>query len=169
MAMRTPPSERKDPVNDAAQFGFGAIADGCEIGNQPDIPKEQRNCAVDGDGEDVPDEGATEVGPDRHLVGQRQHPVSGPNPAYMDTGKDQGAHDGKDRHRFCRTIDGRSPFLAKKEQDRRDERTSMADTNPKDEIDDRPSPSDGIIDTPDPDPFPDEVEDRDTKYGQKRR
>jgi hypothetical protein len=55
------------------------------------------------------------------------------------------AHHGKNRHSFCRSVNGCSPLLAEKEEDGGDQRSSMTDSDPKNEIRDIPGPADSFI------------------------
>ena len=69
----------------------------------------------------------------------------------MKHGKDTGASHSEERHRLSEAIDGLAPRLVQQEQNCRDQRPGMADTDPPDEIDDVESPSNRNVDTPDSD------------------
>src|SRR5581483_6721042 len=70
-------------------------------------------------------------------------------PAGVDERKERGAGDGKKRHRFGKAIDGGAPLLIQEKENRRNQRASVADTDPPDEIDNGESPADGDVNTPD--------------------
>ena len=67
----------------------------------------------------------------------------------MEQRKDSRAGNGKNRHRFSRAINGRSPFLPQQKQNCGDERTGVSDTDPPDEIGNVPGPAGGTIVAPD--------------------
>src|SRR5690606_4800361 len=58
------------------------------------------------------------------------------------------AHYREDRHRFRRTVHTRSPALAEKEKDRRDEGSGVTDTHPPYEVCDIPAPTHSLIKIP---------------------
>ena len=62
-----------------------------------------------------------------------------------------GAHDREKRHGFRESVDRVSPGLIEQQQNGRDQRAGVADTDPPDEIDDREAPADRDIDAPDAD------------------
>jgi hypothetical protein len=68
------------------------------------------------------------------------------------------ANDGENGHRFGGAIDRGSPLLAQKAQNRRNERSGVADTDPENEVDDRPSPVRRIGESPDSGPRNNEVD-----------
>jgi hypothetical protein len=54
----------------------------------------------------------------------------------------------KQRHGFGETVDRIAPRLIQQQQNRRDQRSGVADTDPPDEVDDREAPADRNVDTP---------------------
>lgn len=85
----------------------------------------------------------------------------------MNRRKNQCAHDGKKRHGLCRAVDGRSPPLSEEKKDGRNERSSVTNSNPKNEIDYREAPTYRIIQPPHADPIPEQVGDHDEQDQQK--
>ena len=132
------------------------IAQRREVRDQPDVPEQHRDRAVDADREDVPEQRAPEVRPHPHLVRQREHPVGDPDAADVDAREHQGAHDREDRHRFRGAVDRRAPLLAEEEEDRGDQRAGVADADPEHEVRDVPRPADGNVETPDADALPEQ-------------
>ncbi len=59
----------------------------------------------------------------------------------MDAGENRGANHRKKRHRLRGTIDGSTPFLAKQEQDRRNQCAGVSDTDPENEVGNAPGPA----------------------------
>ena len=63
--------------------------------------------------------------------------------------KDPCAHHRKNGHGLGRSVDRSAPFLPKQKQHSRDQSPRVANTDPKDEIDNRPTPRDWTVQTPD--------------------
>ena len=61
--MRAAPAEGEDAVDELPDRGLRAIAHRRQVGDQADVPEQERDRAVDADREDVPQERAAEVGP----------------------------------------------------------------------------------------------------------
>ncbi len=61
------------------------------------------------------------------------------------------AHDREKRHGLGETVDRIPPRLIQQQQNRRDQRARMADTDPPHKVNDRESPPDRNVDTPDAD------------------
>ena len=163
MPIGAAPSQREEAVNPLLELGRGAIADRGQVGDQPDVPKQRRDRAVDADREDVPQERAPEVRPHPHLVRDREHKVGDPNPSDVEPREDQRTHDGKDRHRLGRAIDRGPPLLPEEEEDRGDQGSCVADAHPEYEVRDVPRPADRDVESPDPDAFPKEPGHGDTE------
>ena len=72
----------------------------------------------------------------------------------MKYGEEAGADHRKNRHGFGGAVDAHSPALAEEQQDCRDQRTGMADTDPPHEVGYVPSPSYRAVQVPEPDPEP---------------
>ena len=71
----------------------------------------------------------------------------------------------EDGHGFGRTVDTRPPVLPEQEQNCRDQRTGVTDTDPEHKVHDRPGPEDRVHVPPDPDPSQDEVTDTSQEHG----
>ena len=69
----------------------------------------------------------------------------------MDEREHAGADHGKDGHRLGEAVDRISPLLLEEQQDCRDQRAGVADTDPPDEIDDGESPAHRDVEAPDAD------------------
>ena len=139
------------PKSRAEPDVLGAVAQRRQVGDQADEPEEQRDGAVGGDREHVPDQRAAELRPDPHGVGIRQQPVGGqPRAAGVHQREQQRAGDREQRHRFREAVDRSAPVLLEQQQDRRDQRAGVADADPPDEVDDREAPADRDVDAPDP-------------------
>ncbi len=87
----------------------------------------------------------------------------------MNARKGPGANDGENRHRLGSPVDARSPFLAEQEQNRADQRSRVTDTDPKHEVDDRPTPEDRRAVSPHANPCVEEVQDADRQPLQQRK
>jgi hypothetical protein len=72
----------------------------------------------------------------RCSVGTGKSRIEDPNAADVNSGERRGADDGENGHRFCSAVDARSPVLAEEEQNRRDERAGVTDTDPENEVHD---------------------------------
>ena len=89
----------------------------------------------------------------------------------MEGWKQTGAHHSEDRHGLSGAIDGRAPFLTSEEKNGGDESASVTDTDPEHEVCDVPSPSNGLLLTPDTDSGADKVseaENHDTRQNDGR-
>ena len=71
----------------------------------------------------------------------------------MNERKDSRVSNGEQRHRLGKPIDRRSPLLIKQQQNGRDKRSSMADTDPPNKVYDRKRPACRLVGSPDPDTF----------------
>ena len=104
------PAQRKNAVDDLFTPGLGAVADGGEIGNDPDVPKNQRDGEISADRKDDPYQRAAKLRPKFHGVGVGQQPEKDPWAAKMQQRKEAGTSNGKQGHGFGQSIDGRAPF-----------------------------------------------------------
>ncbi|OPZ06824.1 MAG: hypothetical protein BWZ08_02192 [candidate division BRC1 bacterium ADurb.BinA292] len=129
----------------------GAVAHRRQVGHQANIPEDERDNAVGGDGEDIPDERAAPLRPEIHRVGVREKPIENLRPAEVEEREHAGAGDGEEGHRLGEAIDGIAPGLLHQEQDCGDQRAGVTDADPPDEIDDGEAPGDRHIDAPDAD------------------
>ena len=128
-----------------------AIAQRREIRNQADVPEEHRDREVGRDREHVPEQRAAEVRPDAVVVRQRRQEPRHPDAADVNARENRRAHHREERHRFRRAVDRRAPLLPEQEQDRRDQRSGVTDTDPEHEVGDVPRPADRMIQSPDAD------------------
>ncbi len=71
-----------------------------------------------------------------------------------------GASDGKQRHGFGEAVDRVAPGLLQQQQNGRDQRTGVTNTDPPDEIDDGEAPSHGNFNSPDANAHQKQVSDR---------
>ena len=62
-----------------------------------------------------------------------------------------GAGHGEQRHRLGKAVDRVAPALLEQQQNRRNQRAGVADTDPPDEVDDGEAPADRNVDAPDAD------------------
>ena len=133
-----PPSSTRRPVT----------RDG-DVGNQADEEEEHRDRQVGVDREDVPQERALEVHPQNALVRVGQQEVELPEPPDVDQREQRRGEHGEDRHRLGAAVDRVAPLRSEEEEDRRDQRAGVADTDPEHEGDDVDAPEDGRLVTGD--------------------
>src|SRR5262249_22979422 len=107
-----------------------------------------RDGKVRRDRKNVPHQRAAEVLPDCPVVGKRRQIPRHPEPADVNTWENRRTNYGEKRHRFCRTVDRSTPFLAEQEQDRRDQCARMSYTDPENEVGDPPCPADRDVVSP---------------------
>ena len=146
--VRAAPAQGKDPVGDARGGRLGPVAHGGDVRDEADVPKQQRHGEVGRDGEHVPQQGAAEVGPQPHLVRERERPVDDPHATDVNGGEQQGADDREDGHGLGRSVDRGPPLLPEQEQHGGDERPRVTDADPEHEVDDGPAPAHGDVQTP---------------------
>ena len=84
-------------------------------------------------------------------LGYGKHPECVPWATGMDERENAGASHGEQCHRFGKTIDRSAPLLIQQEENRGDQRSRVADTDPPDKVDDREAPADGDVDAPNSD------------------
>ena len=113
VARRAAPAEREDAEDpDLLPLDTSAIAEGGEVGDEADVPEQDRGGGVGRDREHVPDERAAELRPQAHVVRIREQPAGGePRAAGVEASGRRGAHDGEDRHRFGKAVDRDAPVL----------------------------------------------------------
>jgi len=75
----------------------------------------------------------------------------------MQQGKQPGTGHREERHRLGESIDARPPALTHEQQHGGDKGAGVTDSDPPDEVDDRKTPRDRNIDSPDPDTLIDQV------------
>ena len=152
VARRPAPSEGKDAVDAPHPPRRRAVAERGKVGDEPQVPEEQRGDEVGGNGEHVPHQGALELWPD--AVGARvgEEPVDGePRPPGVQHGEERRLHHREERHRLREPVDAGAPLLLEEEEDGRDQRPGVADADPPDEVDDSEGPADRDVGPPHPD------------------
>src|SRR5271166_135331 len=127
------------------------IPQGGEVWEQTYKPEEQRNCPVSRYRKNVPDERATELRPDSHGAGVREHVVSHPGTAGVNQREQTSAGHGEEGHGFGEPVNGSAPLLVQQEENGRNQRTGVADTDPPNEIDNGEAPANGDVNAPDSD------------------
>ncbi len=165
---RAAPAHRPEAVDDLPEAARRAVAQGGEVGDQADVPEEQRDGGVGRDREDVPDERAPELRPHAHGVGVGEEPVGEPGAPEVEHRVEPGAGHGEERHRLGEAVDRGPPLLAQQQEDRRDQRAGVADADPPDEVDDVEAPADRDVDAPDPHPLGEEDGDRPEEHHDQR-
>ena len=137
------PAEREHRVERAAPAGR-AVARDREVGDQADVEEHDRGRRVGGDREDVPQQRALEVHPQRALVRVRQDEVGLPDAADVDAEELRGGEHREDRHRLGAAVDRVAPLRAEQIEDRRDQRARVRDADPEHEGDDVRAPEDRV-------------------------
>ena len=160
VSRRTAPTHCQHPINDLKGLATSAIAQRGKVGDQTNKPEHRRDSGVGGDSKDVPHQRAAKLRPDAHRVGIGKQPVSQPGTAQVHNRIHAGLGYGKQGHRFRKTINGRAPLLPEQEQNCRDQRARMTDSDPPDEIQNIHSPGDRNVDTPKPNAFEEELRNR---------
>ena len=128
-----------------------AVAQRRQVGDQADVPEQERDGDVGGDREEVPHQRAAPLRPQVHRVGIGREPVEEPRPAEVQDREQPGHRHREQRHRLGEAVDRRAPLLPQQQQDRRDEGAGVADADPPDEVGDREAPGDRDVDAPDAD------------------
>src|SRR5262245_40902026 len=100
----------------------GAVAQGRQVWNQTDKPKQERYGPVSRDGKYVPYERAPELRLYSQVVGIWEKPVKKPRAAEVQHRIHQRADYREQRHGLRKTVDGVAPFLVQQQQNSRDER-----------------------------------------------
>ena len=95
------------------------------------------------DGKEIPEQWALEIDPEAPLIRVRDHEIELPEPTNVNQGEKSRRQHGEDRHRFGTAVDDVAPFRAEEKEDRRDQRTRMADADPKNKIGDVEAPEIG--------------------------
>src|SRR5882757_8616669 len=134
MTPRSAPAHGEKSVNDLDWPTRCAITQRSQVRQQTNKPEKCGNRSVSGDCKNVPNERAAELRPDAHRAGIWEHVKRHPRTAGMDERENTGASNGKQRHRFRKTVDGGAPLLVQQEQNGGNQRTGVADTDPPDEV-----------------------------------
>ena len=157
---RAAPAQREGAIQQLSRARPRAVAHGGEIGNQADVPEQDREQQIADDRPEIPDQRAAPLRPERHRVGIGGEPIGIDRPAQMDDRHDAGDRDREQRHRFRETVDRAAPLLPRQQQHGRDQRAGVADPDPPDVVRDRHAPHDGGVDAPDPDSLVEQPADR---------
>ena len=140
LVIRVSPAERERGEDALANRVRFLIAQHGDVRNEPDVEEGRRDREVRQNREDVPHERALRIRPDEPPVRIRNQPEELPRPPEMENREEAGRHDGEHRHRFGRAIDRRAEAGAEEIQNRRDQRSGVADTDPEHEGDDVDAP-----------------------------
>ncbi len=151
---RAEPRQPKDmiAVDDAAgPARLAGVARGRQVGDEPEVPEEQRDRGVGGDGEHVPGERALEVGPDLVEGRVRDEPPEEPGTPEVDDRVHAGHGHREQGHGLGEAVDRGAPPLLEEEQDGADQGAGVADADPPDEVGDVEGPADRDVVAPDAD------------------
>ncbi len=160
MRGRAAPAQREGAIQQLSRARPRPVAHGGKIGNQADVPEQDREQQIADDRPEIPDQRAAPLRPERHRVGIGGQPVGIDRPAQMDDRHDAGDRDREQRHRLRETVDRAAPRLPRQQQHGRDQRAGVADPDPPDVVGDRHAPHDGGVDAPDPDSLVEQPADR---------
>src|SRR2546423_6194422 len=111
MARIVAPAQSKHSVDSPSRAALRAVAHRRQIGKQPCVPEEERDHAVNQDGEDIPHKGRTKLRPNILYVRVRQQPVEIFRAAKMKYRIETSASQGEERHSFCKAVNGGAPLL----------------------------------------------------------
>ena len=131
LARAAAPAEAEDGVEVFPDLVLHPVAHGGGVGDEADVPEHDRDGKIGGDGEDVPEQRAAEVGPDAVAVRDGPEIPGEPDAADVDGGIDAGAHDGEDGHGLGGAVDAGGPALAREIEDGGDHRPGVADAYPR--------------------------------------
>ena len=131
-------SEFRQPNDMTARIrlrtGFiAAVTEHGDVRNQTDVEERRGDRQVRRDREHVPDERALEVRPDEPPVRVRDQPEELPRTPDVNDREEPRRHDREDRHRFRASVDRRAEAGPEQVQNRGDQRSGVADTDPEDE------------------------------------
>src|SRR6266513_3429937 len=143
------PTQRKKPVNFFLPKFLGAVTYRGEIGDEAEVPEQERDRKISADRKDVPHEWAAELRPHSHCVRIWNQPVKNPWTTEMQQRHRSRAGDGEQRHGLGETVDRRAPLLKKQKQNRGDECAGVRNSHPPNEVHNRESPGDRDVDAPD--------------------
>ena len=145
---RTAPTHRQETINVAAHAAVRSVAQRRKIGDQSDVPEHQRHQSIRRNGEYVPLQRTAKLRPHTHRIWIGKQPIEDPRTTEVEQGKQGCAGDGKQRHGLGETVDACPPGLVQQEQDCRNQRASVPDSDPPHEVDNRKAPADRNIDAP---------------------
>ena len=151
MPRRAAPAQRERAVEQLSRARAGAVAHGREIGDQADIPEQDREQQIADDRPEIPDQRASPLRPQRHRVRVGRQPVGVDRTAEMNDRNQSRDRDRKQRHGLGEAVDRAAPSLAGQQQHCRDQRAGIADADPPHVVGDSDAPHDGGVDAPDAD------------------
>ena len=151
VTVRAGPTQREQAVNELSDLRLGAIPHRRQVGNQADIPEQHRHGEIGRDGEHVPHQRRTELRPHALISRNREQPPVKPHAPDVHRRINSGAHHRENRHRFGGAVHARAPLLAQQKENRGDQRSGVADTDPPHEVDDVPAPHGRVMISPNAD------------------
>ena len=92
---RASPAHRQEPVDILRPAVLGPVPERRQVGDQPDIPEQERHRGVRGNGKHVPHQRAAPLRPEPHRVRIRHQPVEEPGPPHVEQREKPRAGDGK--------------------------------------------------------------------------
>ena len=139
LPVRACPAKRQELVDPA--LGPGTVARQLsQVRDQRKVEVNQAAGQIGQDRRQVPEQRRAEIRPEEPFVRVRDHPVKEPHPADMDQWKHAADQQAEDRDRFCGACYRLAPGRSRQTQNCRDQRSSVRDPDPKDEIDDIEAP-----------------------------
>src|SRR5277367_3395174 len=160
----TAPAESEHAIKELSDLRLRAVTKSRQVGDHADVPEDDRDRSVSRDRENVPEQRRAELRPDVHREGQGKEPVPKPRTARVNQREQTGADHGKDGHGFSEAVDRVAPALLKEQQNGRDQRSGMADTDPPHKVDDGEAPRHRLRDTPDTGAAQEEPGNRDEQH-----
>src|ERR1700683_37504 len=142
------PAHRQHTIDDSRRAILRAIAKSGQIRNHSYEPEKERYGSVSGHGKNVPNQRAAELRPHPHGIRVGHQVVKQPWASHMQQGEHAGASYGENGHRFGEAVNRRTPLLMQEEKDGGNQRSSVPDTNPPNEIYDGESPRDRDSNSP---------------------
>src|SRR5579871_5223027 len=160
MLIGAAPSHRQHRKYNLRRAVRRLIAQSRKVGDKADVPEQDRCSEIGANRENVPNKRRPELRPNRHDVRVGKQPIGDPWAARVQQRIHAGAHDREQRHGFGKSVDRVAPLLAHEEQDRGNQSSRMADTDPPNEVDDVEGPTGRNVIAPDSDSLVNEPTDR---------
>ena len=157
LTVRALPAQRNHVVQLPTQ-ARGAVTRCRYIGDSPEVEEHRRDREIRGDRKDIPDQWRLEVRPEKTRVRVRDEPIGMPHPPNVNQREESRGHHSENRHGLRSPIDGLTPWRAEQEQNRRNQRSGVGDTNPEHEGGDVDTPTDWRHQATDADALVDLVE-----------
>ena len=170
LSSRPSPTKCSDTVHNLPRPRRRTVAQGGQVRNHSHVPKHHRNRCIGRHRKHIPEQGTTEIRPHRQVLAWIGcEPVNKPHTSDMNGWKNPSAHDSKNGHRFGKPIDTGSPMLSKQKENGGNQRTGMANADPKHKVHDRPRPEHRSVVAPDPHAFRNEIPDQAEEHQSQRR